>query len=60
MKLVGLTTPPSAHTTRETIDCLQAQVKVKSVAVFAHSDRAAGAKEVSPTQHSAICCTAFR
>jgi hypothetical protein len=60
MKLVGLTTLLSAHTTRETIDCLEAHVKVKSMAVFAHSDRAAGAKEVSPTWHSAICCTAFR
>ncbi len=42
----GLTTVPSAHGVKDTIDRLESEVKVKGMAVFARIDHAAGAKEV--------------
>jgi uncharacterized protein (DUF302 family) len=42
----GLTTLPSAHGAKETMDRLEADVKAKSLTVFARIDHAAGAKEV--------------
>src|SRR5580704_5697813 len=40
----GLTTLPSAHSAKETIDRLEAEVKSKGMTVFARIDHAAGAK----------------
>jgi uncharacterized protein (DUF302 family) len=45
MSVNGLTTLPSAHSAKETIDRLEAEVKSKGMAVFARIDHAAGAKE---------------
>jgi uncharacterized protein (DUF302 family) len=42
----GLTTIPSSHGPKETIDRLEAEVKVKGLTVFARIDHAAGAVEV--------------
>ena len=42
----GLTTLPSAHGAKETVDRLEADVKAKGLTVFARIDHAAGAKEV--------------
>jgi uncharacterized protein (DUF302 family) len=42
----GLTTLPSIHSAKETMDRLEADVKAKSLTVFARVDHAAGAKEV--------------
>ena len=42
----GLTTLPSIHGAKETMDRLEADVKAKSLTVFARIDHAAGAKEV--------------
>ena len=42
----GLTTLPSAHGAKETMDRLEAEVKAKDLTVFARIDHAAGAKEV--------------
>jgi len=41
----GLTTLPSAHGAKETMDRLEAEVKAKGLTVFARVDHAAGAKE---------------
>jgi uncharacterized protein (DUF302 family) len=41
----GLTTLPSIHSAKETMDRLEADVKAKSLTVFARLDHAAGAKE---------------
>ncbi len=41
----GLTTLPSAHSAKETMDRLEAEVKSKGMTVFARIDHAAGAKE---------------
>lgn len=46
MNVTGLTTMPSAHGAKETIDRLEAEVKARGMAVFARIDHAAGAKEV--------------
>jgi uncharacterized protein (DUF302 family) len=43
----GLTTVPSAHGVKATIDRLESEVKSKGLTVFARIDHAAGAKEVS-------------
>ena len=40
----GLTTLPSAHSAKETMDRLEAEVKSKGLTVFARIDHAAGAK----------------
>jgi len=40
----GLTTLPSAHGAKETMDRLEAEVKSKGMTVFARIDHAAGAK----------------
>jgi uncharacterized protein (DUF302 family) len=42
----GLTTLPSVHGAKETMDRLEAEVKAKGLSVFARVDHAAGAKEV--------------
>ena len=42
----GLTTLPSIHSAKETMDRLEADVKAKSLTVFARVDHAAGAKDV--------------
>ncbi len=42
----GLTTLPSIHSPKETMDRLEADVKAKGLTVFARIDHAAGAKEV--------------
>jgi uncharacterized protein (DUF302 family) len=42
----GLTTLPSIYSAKETMDRLEADVKAKSLTVFARVDHAAGAKEV--------------
>jgi uncharacterized protein (DUF302 family) len=42
----GLTTLPSIHSAKETMDRLEADVKAKGLTVFARIDHAAGAKEV--------------
>ena len=42
----GLTTLPSVHGAKETMDRLEAEVKAKGLTVFARVDHAAGAKEV--------------
>jgi uncharacterized protein (DUF302 family) len=41
----GLTTLPSIHGAKETMDRLEADVKAKGLTVFARVDHAAGAKE---------------
>jgi uncharacterized protein (DUF302 family) len=41
----GLTTLPSAHGAKDTMDRLEAEVKAKGLTVFARIDHAAGAKE---------------
>ena len=41
----GLITLPSAHSVKDTIDRLEAQVKSKGMRVFARIDHAAGARE---------------
>ena len=46
MNVTGLTTVSSAHSAKETIDSLEAEVKARGMAVFARIDHAAGAKEV--------------
>jgi uncharacterized protein (DUF302 family) len=46
MDVKGLTTLPSAHDAKSTIDRLEAEVKAKGMTVFARIDHAAGAKEV--------------
>ncbi len=45
----GLTTLPSAHGAKETMDRLEAEVKSKGLAVFARIDHAAGAREAGLT-----------
>jgi uncharacterized protein (DUF302 family) len=45
MSANGLTTLPSAHGAKETMDRLEAEVKSKGLIVFARVDHAAGAKE---------------
>jgi len=45
MSANGLTTLPSAHNAKETIDRLVSEVKAKGMTVFARIDHAAGAKE---------------
>ena len=45
MNVNGLTSVPSAHSAKETIDRLESQVKSLGMAVFARIDHAAGAKE---------------
>ncbi len=40
----GLTTVPSAHSVKDTIDRLEADVRAKGMTVFARIDHAAGAK----------------
>jgi uncharacterized protein (DUF302 family) len=45
MSANGLTTLPSAHDAKETIDRLVSEVKAKGMTVFARIDHAAGAKE---------------
>jgi uncharacterized protein (DUF302 family) len=42
----GLTTLPSTHGAKETMDRLEADVKAKGMTVFARIDHSAGAKEV--------------
>jgi uncharacterized protein (DUF302 family) len=44
-----LTTLPSAHGAKDTMDRLEAEVKSKGLTVFARIDHAAGAKEASLT-----------
>ncbi len=46
MDVKGLTTLPSAHDAKSTIDRLEAEVKAKGMTVFARIDHAAGANEV--------------
>jgi uncharacterized protein (DUF302 family) len=41
----GLTTVPSLHSAKDTMDRLEAEVKAKGMTVFARIDHAAGAKE---------------
>ena len=43
----GLTTLPSIHSAKETMDRLEADVKAKGLTVFARIDHAAGAKTAS-------------
>jgi len=43
MKVTGLTTVPSAHSAKDTIDRLAADVQSKGMQVFARVDHAAGA-----------------
>lgn len=45
MNVNGLTTVPSAHSAKDTIDRLESEVKSKGMAVFARIDHAAGATE---------------
>jgi uncharacterized protein (DUF302 family) len=45
MNVNGLTTVPSAHSVKDTIDRLEAEIKSKGMTVFARVDHAAGAKE---------------
>lgn len=45
----GLTTLPSAHGAKETMDRLEAEVKSKGLTVFVRIDHAAGAKEAGLT-----------
>jgi uncharacterized protein (DUF302 family) len=45
MSANGLTTLPSAHNAKETIDRLVSEVKAKGMTAFARIDHAAGAKE---------------
>lgn len=49
MNVTGLTTVSSAHSAKETIDRLEAEVKARGMAVFARIDHAAGAKEAGMT-----------
>jgi len=44
MDIKGLTTLPSVHSAKVTIDRLEAEVKAKGMMVFARIDHAAGAK----------------
>ncbi len=46
MSANGLTTVPSIHGAKETMDRLEAEVKAKGLTVFARIDHSAGAKEV--------------
>jgi uncharacterized protein (DUF302 family) len=46
MNVEGLTTVPSAHSVKDTIDRLESEVKSKGLTVFARIDHAAGAKAV--------------
>jgi uncharacterized protein (DUF302 family) len=46
MNVNGLTTVPSAHSVKDTIDRLESEVKSKGMTVFARIDHAAGAKDV--------------
>lgn len=46
MNVDGLTTLPSAHSAKGTIDRLEADIKAKGMTVFARVDHAAGAKAV--------------
>jgi uncharacterized protein (DUF302 family) len=46
MNVNGLTTIPSAHSAKATIDRLESDVKSKGMTVFARVDHSAGAKEV--------------
>src|ERR1700677_98633 len=41
----GLTTIPSVHSAKETIDLIESNVKSKGMTIFARIDHAAGAKE---------------
>jgi uncharacterized protein (DUF302 family) len=45
MNVNGLTTVPSAHSVKDTIDRLESEVKSKGMTVFARIDHAAGAKD---------------
>lgn len=45
MDVNGLTTLPSAHSAKSTIDRLEAEVRSRGMTVFARIDHAAGAKE---------------
>jgi uncharacterized protein (DUF302 family) len=45
----GLTTLPSIHSAKETMDRLEADVRAKGLTVFARIDHAAGAKDVGMT-----------
>lgn len=45
MKVAGLTTVPSAHSAKDTVERLAADVKSKGMTIFARVDHAAGAKE---------------
>src|ERR1700748_3893775 len=45
----GLTTLPSVHSAKETLDRLEADVKAKGLTVFARIDHAAGAAAVGMT-----------
>jgi uncharacterized protein (DUF302 family) len=45
MDVTGLTTVPSAHSAKTTIDRLEAEVKSKGMSVFARIDHAAGAQQ---------------
>jgi uncharacterized protein (DUF302 family) len=45
----GLTALPSAHSAKDTMDRLEAEVKAKELTVFARIDHAASAKEVGMT-----------
>jgi uncharacterized protein (DUF302 family) len=49
MKADGLTTVPSAHSVKDTIDRLEGDVKSKGMTVFARIDHAAGAQAVGMT-----------
>jgi uncharacterized protein (DUF302 family) len=46
MTVEGLTTVPSAHGVKDTIDRLESDVKSKGMTIFARVDHSAGAKEV--------------
>ena len=46
MTVEGLTTVPSVHSVKDTIDRLESDVKSKGMTVFARVDHAAGAKAV--------------
>src|ERR1700731_3868588 len=54
MDVNGLTTVPSAHSAKGTIDRLESEVKSKGMTVFARIDHAAGAREarlpLAPTE----------
>lgn len=45
----GLITIPSAHSVKDTIDRIEADVKSKGMTIFARIDHAAGAKEADMT-----------